>query len=145
MKETADERFDRHVDRSNPSGCWPWTGSRNKGYGQFKINGRTVRAHRYAYERAYGPIPPGAHVHHMTEDECVLGPACCNPEHMMAVTPAVHARVGTLAEKRRGAYCVNGHRFTPENTYVDPRGHRQCRTCRRLRARRSRRARRVGA
>jgi hypothetical protein len=27
--------------------------------------------------------------------------------------------------------CIHGHPFTPENTYVDPRGARRCRTCKR--------------
>lgn len=28
-----------------------------------------IRAHRYIYEREYGPIPPGYHVHHKDEDK----------------------------------------------------------------------------
>lgn len=27
-------------------------------------------------------------------------------------------------------HCRRGHEWTPENTYIDPRGYRQCRTCR---------------
>ena len=33
--------------------------------------------------------------------------------------------------------CVNGHEYTPENTYVEPNGGRRCRTC--LREKRARR------
>jgi hypothetical protein len=31
---------------------------------------------------------------------------------------------------KRKTHCVNGHEFTPENTYVDPNGKRNCRKCR---------------
>ncbi|MFF2502163.1 HNH endonuclease signature motif containing protein [Streptomyces sp. NPDC058067] len=34
--------------------------------------------------------------------------------------------------------CVHGHAFTPENTYIDPRGTARCRTCRTLQDRRQR-------
>jgi len=27
-------------------------------------------------------------------------------------------------------HCPNGHPYTPDNTYIDPRGYRNCRTCR---------------
>ena len=37
-----------------------------------------------------------------------------------------------------GGECRNGHEFTPENTYMAPNGHRQCRTCRKLAVRRLR-------
>ena len=29
--------------------------------------------------------------------------------------------------------CSNGHEYTPENTYIDPRGRRDCRECRKMR------------
>lgn len=34
-------------------------------------------------------------------------------------------------------HCANGHEYTKENIYVDPRGNRQCRECRRDAVRRS--------
>lgn len=36
---------------------------------------------------------------------------------------------GAGARKRDGARCINGHEYTPENTYVNPKGKRECRTC----------------
>lgn len=33
---------------------------------------------------------------------------------------------------RKKTHCRNGHPFTPVNTYVDKRGHRECRTCHRI-------------
>ena len=29
-------------------------------------------------------------------------------------------------------HCVNGHEYTAENTYINPRGTRECRTCNRV-------------
>jgi hypothetical protein len=33
------------------------------------------------------------------------------------------------------SHCANGHEFTPENTWMDAAGHRNCRTCRTERSR----------
>jgi hypothetical protein len=39
---------------------------------------------------------------------------------------------GCNEAKRSRTHCVNGHEFTPENTYIMPkRGLRQCRACKR--------------
>jgi HNH endonuclease len=74
-------RFWSRVDRSEPDGCWPWTGFRNRfGYGMF--NGSRLRmssalAHRVAYELTYGPIPPGLMcLHHCDNRPCV------RPDHL---------------------------------------------------------------
>jgi hypothetical protein len=37
--------------------------------------------------------------------------------------------------QRLKTHCKNGHKYTSENTYVTPKGTRQCRTCQRDRAR----------
>lgn len=29
-------------------------------------------------------------------------------------------------------HCIRGHALTPDNVYVNPKGHRICRTCRRI-------------
>ena len=42
-----------------------WIGAVDgRGYGHMTIGGRSLRAHRYAWEREHGPIPDGAHVDH---------------------------------------------------------------------------------
>jgi len=41
-------RFERHVRREE-NGHWIWLGGKNlDGYGHFKINGKTYKAHRVA-------------------------------------------------------------------------------------------------
>jgi hypothetical protein len=48
------------------SGCWQWTGSKTKsGYGNIGVAGRTVYAHRFAYEIASGPIAEGLTIDHL--------------------------------------------------------------------------------
>lgn len=39
------------------NGCWLWPLSGSQRYGQLTINGRTVMAHRLAFELLVGPIP----------------------------------------------------------------------------------------
>ena len=69
--------FDQRYEKTD--GCWTWKGTRNGyGYGIFLMPGeKPVRAHRYAYERAHGPIPEGLVVMHSCDN-----PVCVNPEHL---------------------------------------------------------------
>ena len=80
--------------------CWLWTGAlSDRGYGAFRIGGRsgkTVRAHRWAFEDANGPIPEGLEPDHLCRVR-----ACVRPDHQEAVTHRENLRRG--AEARRTA------------------------------------------
>lgn len=72
------ERFLQRIDINTPNGCWLWTAGRfDKGYGAFRVNGKQLKAHRWAYEHYIGPIPAGQLVCH----SCDV-PACVNPDHL---------------------------------------------------------------
>ena len=64
-----------------PAGCLLWQGSFALKYGTVRFRGRVWRAHRVAYELAFGPIPTGLDVMHL----CDI-PACINPNHLEAGT-----------------------------------------------------------
>lgn len=62
--------------------CLQWIGSLgNKGYGSLVRNGKTVKAHRYAWERKHGPIPHG-----MVIDHLCFNRGCVNVDHLRLAT-----------------------------------------------------------
>ncbi len=119
------ERFWSKVEKT-PT-CWLWHGARSKGYGQFSVNGKLIRAHRLAYEDTVGPIPAG-----LTLDHLCRVHACVNPTHLEPVDNRTNVLrgVGPSALNARQTHCQYGHRFTESNIYWSPKG-RLCRICKR--------------
>ena len=110
--------------------CWIWKRGKTSGYGGFHpAKGQTVLAHRYAYEVTVGPIPDGLVVDHLCRR-----PACVRPSHLEPVTNLENLRRGAGYALRNGlrTACVNGHEYTPGNTYRDPAGGVRCHECRRV-------------
>lgn len=70
------------VNRRGPDECWMWQASIHQdGYGQFQLNGKTTRVHRFSYMLAHGEIPEGLLVRHTCDH-----PACVNPAHLLTGT-----------------------------------------------------------
>lgn len=116
-------RFWSKVEKTE--GCWIWTAARNaKGYGYFRIGGRTRKAHRLAYEDANGPVADGLVLDHLCRT-----PSCVRPDHLEAVTSAENTRRGEHGAQEA---CQRGHPFDEANTHTY-RGRRVCRACRRAR------------
>lgn len=123
------ERFEAKYIPEPNCGCWLWTASLDgKGYGQFQIGTRAaqklVRAHRFAYEQAKGPIPKGLDLDH----KCRVR-SCVNPDHLEPVTRSENLRRGvgpTLTKVRRAAqtHCKRGHPLDGWNG-----SSRFCKTC----------------
>lgn len=125
------DRFWSHVTFG--PGCWIFATESRTGYGSFKGE----LAHRVAYEMAYGKIPAGLQIDHLCRTR-----QCVRPTHLEVVTKTenVLRGMGLGAQNARKDRCLNGHLFTPANTYVwkGRPGRRQCRECKRLTTRRLR-------
>lgn len=80
--KTVQGRLDRLSMPEPNSGCQLWLGSTDiLGYGQFKIGGKTIRAHRVAWAEKNGPIPDGLIICH----KCDV-PGCINVAHLFLGT-----------------------------------------------------------
>ena len=67
--------------------CWEWQGSKSKGYGHVKLNGKTYKAHRIAYFIATGHDPGGKLACHSCDNR-----RCCRPDHVFPGTTADNAQ-----------------------------------------------------
>jgi len=140
--------------------CTVWTKALSAaGYGQKWAGEKVVYVHRLAFEAAYGPIPEGTEIDHLCRNRACYNvahlEAVTHAENMRrsgpfrrsAVCPRGHVRSKkgkciTCRRERDGylgpgndayskrTHCPKGHPYSSENTYVNPRGSRECRMCR---------------
>ena len=93
----AATRFWRKVNKAGA--CWIWDGHKSdNGYGFFSLTypgtkkAITLRAHRYAWSLANGPIPDGIEIDHACHTTL-----CVNPAHLRSATRKQNS------ENRQGA------------------------------------------
>lgn len=107
------------------SPCWISTYAPVNTDGHTRIyDGRRQRlCHVVTYEAVHGPVPDGLELDHL----CRV-PACCNPEHLEAVTHRENFLRGNApnAITFRTNICQRGHSM--DDAYVNADG-RRCRTC----------------
>ena len=108
--------------KATGDGCREWPGHCDRdGYGKY---GPSL-AHRLAWESVNGSIPGD-----MTVDHICFNKSCIAVEHLQLVSRAANARRRPHQPRViDDGECVNGHGFTPENTYWRPSGQRGCRAC----------------
>jgi hypothetical protein len=95
QSETNAEKFDRHYEKTEA--CWNWTGSLDRyGYGKFRLDNQTFKAHRYSYQHYYGDFNESLHVLHHCDN-----PRCVNPHHLFLGTNRDNVADRT-AKKRHG-------------------------------------------
>lgn len=131
INKNIEQRFWKNVNKTDS--CWLWRGTRSsKGYGQFVVNGKQLRAHRFAYELLVGPIPEGLQLDHVKAAGCT-NRCCVNPAHLEPVTARENLLRSDLTVASINAaktHCKWGHALHGENIYWRRDGRRQCRTCR---------------
>lgn len=94
-------------------GCVVWTGALNgDGYGKIKVDGRAVKAHRYAWEREHGPIPDSTVIDHTCWER-----TCVNVNHLRLATVAQNN------QNRAGAVSGRKHDL-PRGVYRNGKGYR---------------------
>lgn len=86
-----DEKFWSRVDIQGEDDCWVFMNQPSQRYGVYNIKigdaWKAIRAHRYAYEQTYGPIPDGLYVCHSCDVSL-----CCNPNHLFLGTNSTNQK-----------------------------------------------------
>lgn len=132
--EIHEQRFWSRVALPGESGCLFWTDPLSVGgYGLIWNGARSVRAHQFSWQLAYGDPPGDDRIHldhlcHTNDASCPGGVtcphrSCVNPDHLEWVTPAENSRRALIHEQ-----CDRGHRWD-EQTPIMRDGQRRCRLC----------------
>lgn len=94
------ERFDEKWEENPDTGCWEWTASTKNGYGEIRVNGKSVYTHRLSYELHVGSIPEGDGHHGAVVAHHCDNRLCCNPGHIFITDQA--GNLSDMRSKGRG-------------------------------------------
>lgn len=108
------QRFWAKVAIVDTGMCWNWVGSKDRaGYGLFRLDGKSRRAHRVSYMLKSGTLPPSEmHVMHACDN-----PSCVNPSHLTAGSPMDNAH--DMFRKGRGVVPNNVGANNPMSKFSD--------------------------
>lgn len=95
-RERLRHLLDRHTVKE-ADGCWIWTGYKwSNGYGQTRLLGKIVPAHRAAFFAANGFLPEGKDICHSCDTR-----NCVNPDHLFAASHLENMRDMIKKGRRR--------------------------------------------
>lgn len=86
-------RFEDKIAKTDD--CWLWTAAANNlGYGQLRVAGKALYAHRISYEIYTGEIATGLVLRHTCDN-----PRCVNPQHLLLGTKRQNTRDAVERER----------------------------------------------
>lgn len=80
--------------------CLVWTSTAlQQGYGTLQVDGRLMKAHRYAWMRVHGKLSSEEHIDHICHNKL-----CCNVNHLRVVTRSenMYNREGASENSKSG-------------------------------------------
>ena len=118
----------KNKSTTNEKGCFLIHTSLDKdGYHIASYRGKAVKGYRKAFIIKNGPIPKGLVLNHLCRNR-----KCWNPNHLEIVTTKENIQKG-ISHNANKTHCPQGHEYTPENTYIEPKGgNRHCKICQKL-------------
>ena len=129
IKQNDLDRFWNKVEFTTD--CWNWLGYKLKtGYGQFKLNYKSLLAHRVSYILHNGIIEGELYIDHLCRNR-----SCVNPEHMELVSHKENTMRGynPASLNAKKTHCKRGHELNGNNLYIRPKNNqRRCTECRRI-------------